>query len=201
MNTRFKKIREEAKLTQKEFAEKLNLKIFQVKDIESGKQKVTPELALLTKEIFEISPNWLVFNEGSMYVIHPYVKYLYEKEFLNKITSCSYDIVESLLFSDEDTFNNTIIHILKNDNQDFINKTCEIRSNVKPLVEITNQYIGFSHHLQMTAKVAINDLSEETSNYKKYLQARDSLNECKKQMTNLVYFYLGEKINRVTTIF
>ena len=63
---RFKQIRAKLGLTQDKFGEKLGLKQSQIRDIESGKQKVSIEIAELMEKIFDIDAGWLIFGKGSM---------------------------------------------------------------------------------------------------------------------------------------
>jgi phage repressor protein C with HTH and peptisase S24 domain len=65
---RLKKIRKDIlKLTQQELAEKLGYKWYKIKDMETGKQKVTEETAKLLEKYFSINPWWLLTGEGEMY--------------------------------------------------------------------------------------------------------------------------------------
>jgi phage repressor protein C with HTH and peptisase S24 domain len=66
MHERLKKARKHAGLTQEKFGEKLGLKQTQVRDIESGKQKVSAELAELMEKNFYISGWWLLTGKGEM---------------------------------------------------------------------------------------------------------------------------------------
>lgn len=63
---RVKKVRETLDLTQAEFGERLGFKWSKVKDIEIGKQKLTPEIALDIEKKFAIDFKWLLTGEGQM---------------------------------------------------------------------------------------------------------------------------------------
>lgn len=67
-NARLKKARKHTTLTQEKFGEIVNLKQHQVKDIETGKQKVSPELAELVEINFSISGWWILTGKGEMLV-------------------------------------------------------------------------------------------------------------------------------------
>lgn len=67
-NERLKKVRKHCRLTQEKFGEEVGLKQYQVKDIEIGKQKVSPELAELIEIKFSISGWWLLTGNGEMLV-------------------------------------------------------------------------------------------------------------------------------------
>ncbi len=66
MHERLKEVRKHVGLTQEKFGEKLGLKQTQVRDIESGKQKVSTELAELMEKYFYISGWWLLTGKGVM---------------------------------------------------------------------------------------------------------------------------------------
>lgn len=63
-NIRLKEIREDNKLTQKEFAECINLKQEKIRDIENYKAKVTVEIALAIEDRFNINLRWLLSGRG-----------------------------------------------------------------------------------------------------------------------------------------
>lgn len=67
-NERLKKARKYSTLTQEKFGERLGLKQSQIKDIEIGKQKVSPELAESIEINFSINGWWLLTGKGSMLV-------------------------------------------------------------------------------------------------------------------------------------
>jgi phage repressor protein C with HTH and peptisase S24 domain len=68
MVERFKQARLSAGLTQAEFGELIGKNRGQIRDIEIGKVKVSPQIALILEKKLNISHNWLLFGEGSMYV-------------------------------------------------------------------------------------------------------------------------------------
>jgi SOS-response transcriptional repressor LexA len=63
---RLREIRKTLGLTQEKFGEKIGLKQSQIRDIESGKQKVSVEIAEEIEKIFNIDAGWLVFGKGTM---------------------------------------------------------------------------------------------------------------------------------------
>lgn len=65
-NERLKKARKYSTLTQEKFGERVGLKQSQIKDIEIGKQKVSPELAELIEINFSINGWWLLTGKGNM---------------------------------------------------------------------------------------------------------------------------------------
>jgi transcriptional regulator with XRE-family HTH domain len=66
--SRLKQVRQDLGLTQKDFAEKLGFKWYKIKDMESGKQNITYDIAKLIEKIFSINHDWLLTGEGEMYV-------------------------------------------------------------------------------------------------------------------------------------
>lgn len=60
---RVRKTRESHGLTQSEFGERLGFKWTKVKDIEIGKQKLTPEIALSIEKEFSADFRWLLIGE------------------------------------------------------------------------------------------------------------------------------------------
>lgn len=65
-NQRLKEARKYAGLTQEKFGEKIGLKQSQIKDIETGKQKLSPENAEQVEINFPISGWWLLTGKGQM---------------------------------------------------------------------------------------------------------------------------------------
>lgn len=63
---RFKIVRELLGLTQAEFGEKLGFKLNKIRDIEIGKQKISPEIAIDIENKFSIAFKWLLTGMGSM---------------------------------------------------------------------------------------------------------------------------------------
>jgi len=62
---RMKKIRESAGLTQKEFGDRLGLSQVNIKDIEIGRKKITPEIALEIEKEFGVNFKWLLTGDES----------------------------------------------------------------------------------------------------------------------------------------
>jgi len=67
-NLRLKEIREDNKLTQKEFAECINLKHEKIRDIENDKAKVTVEIAVAIEDKFNINLRWLLSGRGNKFI-------------------------------------------------------------------------------------------------------------------------------------
>lgn len=63
---RLKQVREIMGLTQAAFGERLGFKWTKIKDIEIGKQKLTPEIALDIEDKFSFSFRWLLTGQGDM---------------------------------------------------------------------------------------------------------------------------------------
>ena len=63
---RIKEVREMLGLTQAAFGERLGFKWSKIKDIETGKQKLTPEIAIDIEKKFSIDFKWLLIGEGKM---------------------------------------------------------------------------------------------------------------------------------------
>jgi len=58
-NERLREIRNELRLTQHEFGVKIGLKQDKIKNLETNKHKITPEIALLIEQNYFISGWWL----------------------------------------------------------------------------------------------------------------------------------------------
>ena len=65
---RFRQARELLGLKQNECAERLGLEWYTLRDIESGKKKITPEMAINIEDLFSINFRWLLTGEGSMFL-------------------------------------------------------------------------------------------------------------------------------------
>ncbi|QEM66713.1 helix-turn-helix transcriptional regulator [Geobacter sp. FeAm09] len=63
---RLKIVREGLSLTQGQLGESLGFKWTKVKDIELGKQRLTPEAALAIEKIYSVNFKWLLVGEGNM---------------------------------------------------------------------------------------------------------------------------------------
>lgn len=68
MNQRFKEIRLALNLTQREYAEKLNLKPNTVAVIESGRRGVSDETLRAILFAFDVDPEWLMHGKGDMFL-------------------------------------------------------------------------------------------------------------------------------------
>jgi phage repressor protein C with HTH and peptisase S24 domain len=64
---RLKKVREALGLTQSQFADTMEVKWHKIKDIEIGKQKLSPDLAQIIEKKYYIDFKWLLTGEGEMY--------------------------------------------------------------------------------------------------------------------------------------
>lgn len=67
-NDRLKEIRNAKNLSQAKFGEIIGLSQTKIRDIEIGRQRVTPEIAKKVEEIFNVSLRWLLFEEGEMFL-------------------------------------------------------------------------------------------------------------------------------------
>lgn len=72
MNKRFKQFVYTQVKDYVEFSELMECSVQKIKNLGSGKQKVTIDLALELEKKFNLNPCWLVFNQGEMY--HPSMK-------------------------------------------------------------------------------------------------------------------------------
>lgn len=75
---RLKGVREYLKMTQQEFGSGIGLSWFQVRDLESGKKKLTPELAYDIEKKYSIDFRWLLTGGGAMR--HQHVTFGFSKE-------------------------------------------------------------------------------------------------------------------------
>ena len=68
MYERFIIAREKLGFNKTKLAEELGIKSFNIRDIESGKQKIPIELAEIFEEKFSISGWWLLTGKGNMFI-------------------------------------------------------------------------------------------------------------------------------------
>jgi len=68
INKRFKEIRFDKDLSQKEYAEAISLKTRQVTEIERGNQKVSIDIAIKVEDEFNINLRWLLTGRGEKYL-------------------------------------------------------------------------------------------------------------------------------------
>ncbi len=68
MSNRLKEIRTDNKLTQEEFATKINLKQAKIREIEGDRQKVSVEIAEKIEDEFNINLRWLLTGRGDKYL-------------------------------------------------------------------------------------------------------------------------------------
>ena len=67
---RFRQARELLNLKQNECAETLGLEWYTLRDIESGKKKMTPEMAINMENLFSVNFRWLLTGQGPMFLDH-----------------------------------------------------------------------------------------------------------------------------------
>lgn len=65
---RIKKIRDQFDLTQKQLATAIGLEPYQIRDIELGKTKVSPEAAVKIENIYNVNMRWLFTGIGEMLI-------------------------------------------------------------------------------------------------------------------------------------
>ncbi|WP_040328409.1 helix-turn-helix domain-containing protein [Clostridium ihumii] len=65
---RIKELRESEKLSQKSFGDKINLSQSQVASYESGHRNLTERTINDICRVFNVNQNWLLKNEGDMYI-------------------------------------------------------------------------------------------------------------------------------------
>jgi len=63
---RFNKALKYIGLKQDEIANKLDMSIYDLRNILTKKKKITPEIALKIEKEFKINPCWLIFGRGEM---------------------------------------------------------------------------------------------------------------------------------------
>lgn len=63
---RFKIIIKHIDLKQEDLSSKLEMSLYDLRNILTRKKKITPELALLMEDKFKINPCWLFFGKGKM---------------------------------------------------------------------------------------------------------------------------------------
>lgn len=68
MHKRFMELRDKLGLNKTELANQLGLKSYNIRDIESGKQKIPIELAEKIEEKFSINGWWLLTGKGDMFL-------------------------------------------------------------------------------------------------------------------------------------
>ena len=68
-NERLRLIRKELRLTQNEFSEKLGIQQGSLSDIERGKYKVSGDIKLKLKELFNVNIGWLESGIGEMFTL------------------------------------------------------------------------------------------------------------------------------------
>ncbi|MDD5359849.1 MAG: S24 family peptidase [Sulfurovaceae bacterium] len=112
MATRLKEIRAKQGLTQTEFGDKIGLKQSQIRDIETGKQKVSVDLAETMEKKFNIDGWWLLTGKGQMHsddvktiqkdkdtISMPLIRGHVQAGKGNDIDGIRYDIVETMTIS------------------------------------------------------------------------------------------------------
>lgn len=63
---RIKLIRENTGLSQEKFAKAIGFTQAKVKDLETGKNRISPEFAAKVSEVYGINPMWLLYEQGPM---------------------------------------------------------------------------------------------------------------------------------------
>ncbi len=66
--TNLKKLRKHLGFNQTKMADKLGISQTHWANIETGKRNLTSENILILKEVFNISPNWLLLGKGEMFL-------------------------------------------------------------------------------------------------------------------------------------
>ena len=97
MNTRFKELRKELKMTQEEFAEKIGLSRSYINLIEMGK-KVPAERTI--KDIcrtFNVNHLWMESGEGNMFLPVTNEEADYVSELLEDLENPLYDLIKAIM--------------------------------------------------------------------------------------------------------
>ena len=68
VSNRLKEVRTDNKLTQEEFASRLDLKQAKIREIEGFRQKLTIEIATKVEDEFQINLRWLLTGRGDKYL-------------------------------------------------------------------------------------------------------------------------------------
>lgn len=66
ISTRFKEVMIKIGISNKDIAVKCGITEIKVSDLRTGKNKISPELALQLEKYFKINPCWLIFGRGNM---------------------------------------------------------------------------------------------------------------------------------------
>lgn len=67
MNERIKQVRKAKKLSQKEFAENINLSQNHISNIEKGVRPITDRIISDVCKVYNVNKNWLLSGEGEMF--------------------------------------------------------------------------------------------------------------------------------------
>ena len=95
ISERVRQIRENNHLTQKQFAECLDLKHEKIRDIENDKQKLNIEIAQKIEDKFNINLRWLLTGRGDKYIIC----YCKDNEEINELLTVLQDVPKSWITS------------------------------------------------------------------------------------------------------
>ena len=100
---RLKKIRHMFGLTQAKFAEKLGLKWDKIKDIETGRHKLRPEIALKIEKVYGVSADWLLNGDGEIFTKEDVI----DNEIMNFLKNDNFINIPliDIVLTDDDKFN------------------------------------------------------------------------------------------------
>lgn len=125
---RFLEIRKELGLSQAKFDNKLELPTGTSNSIDSGRGRVTPEIAKKIEEVFKINLRWLLFGEGE--------KYISEEKSECKISECKIsdsdmDLLRTIIIKIEESDQKHTREWTKENKADSICKAFELLLDIK----------------------------------------------------------------------
>ncbi|WP_371296803.1 helix-turn-helix domain-containing protein [Ruminococcus sp.] len=99
MNERIKALRKELKLTQQEFADKLNIKRGAVANYEIGRNEPIDAVVSLICKTFNVDEGWLRSGEGNMFLELPEEdeEAAYVSELLEDVDNDMYKIIKEVM--------------------------------------------------------------------------------------------------------
>ena len=97
VKTRFKELRKELRLTQEEFAAKIDLSRSYINLIEMGKKTPAERTIKDICRTFNVSCNWLMHGEGEMFLPAIDEEMNYVSELLDDVDNPLYEIIKSIM--------------------------------------------------------------------------------------------------------
>lgn len=97
MKDRIKLIREQNKLSQEDFGNKIKIKRSAVSKIESGLNNPSDQTIALICSKFSINENWLRTGEGEMFTLQEDEEAAYVAELLDDTDNPLYDLIKAIM--------------------------------------------------------------------------------------------------------